>query len=251
MEAAAEMTRLVATGRTREAAVREVTPAMTASKAREEAVAAAVALTAATEAATAAAAKADAVERAAVKLVQKVAARDAARAAVWAAATTTKAREAAAAAATRAATAAKAALLAEAEADALEWATANGGEGGSCGAAGPLESSEAAEVPDDYVCPITNETVADPISTVDEFTYEISGACGLLGFLSDTDDGDACPAARAPAASPAGSTLSPHAAAFRPSQHTDAITQARLMWQEAAAALGEDTDAAAGLLVIL
>ena len=87
--------------------------------------------------------------------------------------------------------------------------------------------------------------------TVDEFTYEISGACGLLGFLSDTDDGDACPAARAPAASPAGSTLSPHAAAFRPSQHTDAITQARLMWQEAAAALGEDTDAAAGLLVIL
>ena len=139
----------------------------------------------------------------------------------------------------------------------MEWAIANDGEGGSSGAASPSEASEASEVPDDYVCPITNEILTDPVSTAGGSTYErtaISGARGLLGFLSDTDAGDACPAPRAPAVNPVGSNLSPHAVAFRPpppSQHTDAITQARLMWHEAAAALGEDADAAASLLVIL
>ena len=46
------------------------------------------------------------------------------------------------------------------------------GEGGSSGAAGPSEASEAAEVPDDYICPITAEIMTDPVSTVDGFTYE-------------------------------------------------------------------------------
>ena len=44
--------------------------------------------------------------------------------------------------------------------------------GGSSGVAGPSEASEAAEVPDDYVCPITSEIMTDPVSTVDGFTYE-------------------------------------------------------------------------------
>ena len=38
--------------------------------------------------------------------------------------------------------------------------------------AGPSEASEAAEVPDDYVCPITAEIMTDPVSTLDGFTYE-------------------------------------------------------------------------------
>ena len=46
------------------------------------------------------------------------------------------------------------------------------GGGGSSGAAGPSEVSEAAEVPDDYVCPITAEIMTDPVSTMDGFTYE-------------------------------------------------------------------------------
>ena len=46
------------------------------------------------------------------------------------------------------------------------------GGGGSSGAAGPSEASEAAEVPDDYVCPITAEIMTDPVSTLDGFTYE-------------------------------------------------------------------------------
>ena len=46
------------------------------------------------------------------------------------------------------------------------------GGGGSSGAAGPEEASEAAEVPDDYICPITSEIMTDPVSTVDGFTYE-------------------------------------------------------------------------------
>ena len=66
----------------------------------------------------------------------------------------------------------EAAAAAEAEADALERATADGGEGGSGGAAGPSEASEAAEVPDDYICPITAEIMTDPVSTMDGFTYE-------------------------------------------------------------------------------
>ena len=45
-------------------------------------------------------------------------------------------------------------------------------EGGSSGVASPSEASEAAEVPDDYVCPITAEIMTDPVSTSDGFTYE-------------------------------------------------------------------------------
>ena len=46
------------------------------------------------------------------------------------------------------------------------------GEGGGSGAAGPSEASEAAEVPDDYICPITAEIMTDPVTTADGFTYE-------------------------------------------------------------------------------
>ena len=46
-----------------------------------------------------------------------------------------------------------------------------GGEDGS-GAAGPSEASAAAEVPDDFICPITAEIMTDPVSTLDGFTYE-------------------------------------------------------------------------------
>eukprot|EP00964_Phaeocystis_antarctica_P109730 scaffold74165_cov64-Phaeocystis_antarctica.AAC.4 len=49
---------------------------------------------------------------------------------------------------------------------------ADGGEGGSSGAACPLEASAVAEVPDDYICPITAEIMTDPVSTADGFTYE-------------------------------------------------------------------------------
>ena len=45
-------------------------------------------------------------------------------------------------------------------------------EGGGSGAAGPSEASVAAEVPDDYICPITSEIMTDPVSTLDGFTYE-------------------------------------------------------------------------------
>ena len=46
------------------------------------------------------------------------------------------------------------------------------GEGGISGAAGPSGASEAVEVPDDYICPITAEIMADPVTTADGFTYE-------------------------------------------------------------------------------
>ena len=48
---------------------------------------------------------------------------------------------------------------------------AEGGEGGSA-AAGPSRASEAREVPDDFICPITAEIMTDPVSTSDGFTYE-------------------------------------------------------------------------------
>ena len=48
----------------------------------------------------------------------------------------------------------------------------DGDEGDSSDAAGPSEASEAAEMPDDYVCPITAEIMTDPVSTLDGFTYE-------------------------------------------------------------------------------
>ena len=44
--------------------------------------------------------------------------------------------------------------------------------GGGSGAAGPSEASAAAEVPEDYICPITAEIMTDPVSTSDGFTYE-------------------------------------------------------------------------------
>ena len=49
---------------------------------------------------------------------------------------------------------------------------AGGGEGGGSGAAGPSAASEAAEVPDDFICPITSEIMTDPVTTEDGFTYE-------------------------------------------------------------------------------
>ena len=83
-----------------------------------------------------------------------------------------KAREVAAAAEA-------AAAAAVAEADALERAMAvdggggggsrGGGTSGGSGAAGPLAE---AEVPDDFICPITAEIMTDPVTTQDGFTYE-------------------------------------------------------------------------------
>ena len=49
---------------------------------------------------------------------------------------------------------------------------AGGGGGSGSGAAGPSAASEAAEVPDDFICPITSEIMTDPVSTSDGFTYE-------------------------------------------------------------------------------
>ena len=102
----------------------------------------------------------------------KVLAADLARA--WAAATSAAlSAERAAAGAARAATSAK---KAKAGANDLEriyaGICAGGGEGGSGGAAGPSEASEAAGVPDAYVCPITADTMTDPVCTSDGFTYD-------------------------------------------------------------------------------
>ena len=84
-----------------------------------------------------------------------------------------KAREVAVAAVAALEAATEAAAAAEAEADALERATTEAGGGtGSSGAAGPSEASEAALVPDDYICPITAEIMTDPVTTADGFTYE-------------------------------------------------------------------------------
>ena len=66
----------------------------------------------------------------------------------------------------------EAAAAAAARADALERAVAGGGEGGSRETAGLSEASEAMEVPDDYMCPITTEIMTEPVTTVDGFTYE-------------------------------------------------------------------------------
>ena len=54
------------------------------------------------------------------------------------------------------------AVAADANADALERATA---DGGSSGAAGPSEASEA-EVPSEFMCSITAEIMTDPVNTV-------------------------------------------------------------------------------------
>ena len=101
---------------------------------------------------------------AAVERVREVAAEKALRVEARAAAAF-KARD-------EAVTAAEAAAAAAAKADTLERAMTDGGEGGGRWAARPSEASEAAEVPNDYMCPITAEIMTDPVSTVDGFTYE-------------------------------------------------------------------------------
>ena len=106
----------------------------------------------------------EAARMAAAEQVRRATAQDAVRAAA-----VSKAREASQVAAT---VVAEAVAVAAAAADALERAMADSGEGGSSGAASPSEASEAAEVPDDYVCPITAEIMTDPVCTVDGFTYE-------------------------------------------------------------------------------
>ena len=49
---------------------------------------------------------------------------------------------------------------------------ADRGERSSSGAARPSEASEAAEVPEGFLCSITAEIMTDPVTTVDGFTYE-------------------------------------------------------------------------------
>ena len=58
-------------------------------------------------------------------------------------------------------------MAAAARADALERAIA-----GDAGGGGEGIGSGAADVPDDYICPITSEIMSDPVSTLDGFTYE-------------------------------------------------------------------------------
>ena len=88
------------------------------------------------------------------------------------AAAASKARDETVAAAVAPAAARKAAAAAVANADARDRATGNDGEGGSNGATGSSKASGAAEVPDDYICPITAEIMTDPVCTMDGFTYE-------------------------------------------------------------------------------
>ena len=105
-------------------------------------------------------AAAEAARLAAEERVREAATREAARVAA-----ASKARE-------EAEEAVAAATAAVAKADALERAMAEDGEGDSSGAAGPLEAGEAAEVPEDFICPITAEIMTDPVSTADGFSYE-------------------------------------------------------------------------------
>eukprot|EP00964_Phaeocystis_antarctica_P140651 scaffold105518_cov59-Phaeocystis_antarctica.AAC.2 len=79
------------------------------------------------------------------------------------AAAASKAREVVVAAAAAVAAVVEAAAAAEAEVDALERATADGGEGGCSGAAGPRSEASEVAVPDQYVCPITAEIMTDPL----------------------------------------------------------------------------------------
>jgi len=138
-------------------------------------------------------AAAEAARLAAADRAREVAARETVRAvalskareeAVAAAAAAASAVEVAAAATAAVAVAAEAAAKAKAKADALERETADGGEGGSSEAVGPLEASEAAQVPDDYMCPITAEIMTDPVSTLDGFTYERTA---ILDWLRTND----------------------------------------------------------------
>ena len=154
-EAAAEAGRLAAAERV---AAREV--------AAREAVAVAVAV------AVAAASKARKEAEEAAEVAAE-AARLAESERVWEVATLEAVRVAAASKAREEAVeAVAAAAVAVAKADALERAKADGGEGGGSGATGPSVASGAAEVPDDYVCPITAEIMTDPVCTVDGFCYE-------------------------------------------------------------------------------
>jgi hypothetical protein len=66
----------------------------------------------------------------------------------------------------------EAAAKAKAKSEALDRAMTAGDEGGGSGAAGPSGASVAAEVPDEYICPITAEIMTDPVTTLDGFTYE-------------------------------------------------------------------------------
>ena len=61
---------------------------------------------------------------------------------------------------------------------------AGGGESGGSGAVGPSQASEAAEVPNDFICPITAEIMTDPVTTVDGFTYE---RAAITEWLSTKD----------------------------------------------------------------
>ena len=121
-------------------------------------------------------AAAEATRLAAAVRVREAAAREAERVAA-----ASKAREEAEAAAAAMAAAVEAAAAAEAEANALERATADSGEGSSSGSS---EASEAAEVPDDYICPITAEIMTDPVFTMDGFTYE---RAAITEWLRDGD----------------------------------------------------------------
>ena len=103
---------------------------------------------------------------------QGVSAETARLAAAVRAAAAFKAREEAVAAAAALAAARKAAVAAVAKADARDRATGDDGEGGSNGATSPSVASGSAEVPDEYICPITAEIMNDPVSTMDGFTYE-------------------------------------------------------------------------------
>ena len=165
------------------------------------------------------------------------------------AAAVSKAREEAVAAA------AAAVAAAAVKAETLERAIIGDGEGGSSGVASPSEASEAAEVPADFICPITAEIMTDPVSTVDGFTYEREAISKWLRTNDTSPRTGAklesktlipnhlvrCVLRAFIEASSAPSTTSlQHAEVSRqalPSQHTDTITQARLMWLEAAAAL--------------
>jgi ankyrin repeat protein len=64
------------------------------------------------------------------------------------------------------------AAAAEAEANTLERAATDGGEGGSSGTASASEVSEEA-VPDQYMCSITAEIMTDPVITVRALLYTI------------------------------------------------------------------------------
>ena len=70
-------------------------------------------------------------------------------------------------------------------AEARAAAPAGGGECGSSGPAGAVETNEAAEVLNEYKCPITAEIMTDPVCTADGFTYEFTAIAEWL-LTNDT-----------------------------------------------------------------